>query len=124
MENSSKPTSGEMLAKLKQLGIADKVEFYFVPSNELRNRIVRGGDPVIDELPALAKKVFLELPYGQGIALYTPMVLKYIEGTLGKKNSYIFDMGEIRVRNEGELMIQALNRAKFNMVSPTEKVQY
>lgn len=118
------PTSGEMLAKLKQLGIADKVEFYFVPSAELRNRIARGGDPIIDELPPLAKKVFLELQYGQGIALYTPMVLKYIEGTLGKKNSYIFDMGEIRVRNEGELMIQCLNRAKFNKVASTEKVKY
>ena len=111
MENK-KPTSGEILAKLKKLGLENEVEFYFIPSNELKNRMVRGGDPIIDKLPALARKIFLELPPGKGIALYFPMVLKYIEGTLDRDNSYIFDLGEIRVRNENELMIKALNRSK------------
>jgi len=110
MEN--KPTSHEMLAKLRSLGIADEVEFYFLPSQELKRRIVTGGDPVIDKLPTLAKKVFLELEYGKGIALYTPMVLKYIDGTLDKNNSYIFDLGEIRIRNDNELIIKALSRSK------------
>ena len=111
MENS-KPTSKEMLDKLKRLGIADEIEFYFIPSAELKNRIVNGGDPIIDQLPPLTRKIFLELPQDKGIALYFPMVLKYIDGTLDKRNSYIFDLGEIRVRNENELMIKALNRAK------------
>ena len=111
MENT-KPTSAEMLAKLKKLGLEDEIEFYFVPSAELKNRIVRGGDPILDKLPTLAKKVFLELPQDKGVALYFPMVLKYIEGTLDKNNSYIFDLGEIRVRNESELMIKALSRSK------------
>lgn len=113
MENQSKPTSKEILMKLKQLGIDNEVEFYFVPSAELKNRIVRGGDPIIDKLPKLAKSIILELPFDKGIALYTPMVLKYIEGSLDKNNSYIFDLGEIRVRNENELMIKALNRSKL-----------
>ena len=111
MENS-KPTSGEMLAKLKKLGLENEVEFYFLPSAELKNRIIRGGDPIIDKLPVLARKIFLELPDGKGISLYFPMVLKYIDGTLDKNNSYIFDLGEIRVKNENELMIKALARAK------------
>lgn len=111
MENS-KPTSSEVLAKLKKLGIAEEVEFYFLPSAELKRRIVRGGDPIIDKLPTLAKKIFLELEQYKGIALYTPMVLKYIDGTLDRNNSYIFDLGEIRIRNENELMIKALSRAK------------
>jgi len=110
--NDSKPTPGEFLAKLKQLGLADEVEFFFLPSAELKNRIVRGGDPIIDALPSMAKRIFLELPDGKGIALYTPMVIKYIDGTLDKNNSYIFDLGEIRVRNANELCIKALNRSK------------
>lgn len=112
MENNTKPTSGEILAKLKKLGIENEVEFYFIPSAELKNRIIRTGDPVIDKLPVMAKRIFLELPQDKGVALYTPMVLKYIDGTLDRNNSYIFDLGEIRVRNENELMIKALSRAK------------
>jgi hypothetical protein len=108
----NKPTSGEVLAKLKKLGIADEVEFYFLPSPELKRRIIRGDDPIIAKLPYLARKIFLELKEGQGVALYTPMVLKYIDGTLDEKNSYIFDLGEIRIRNEHDIMIKALNRAE------------
>jgi len=110
--NENKPTPGEFLAKLKQLGLADEIEFFFLPSAELKNRIIRGGDPVIDALPSMAKRIFLELPDGKGIALYTPMVIKYIDGVLDKNNSYIFDLGEIRVRNANELCIKALNRSK------------
>jgi hypothetical protein len=112
MENN-KPTTGEFLAKLRKLGIENEIDFYFLPSKELKEKIIRGGDPIIDKLPKLAKTSFLELPYGKGIALYTPMVIKYIDGTLDKNNSYIFDLGEIRVRNANELMIKCLNRSKI-----------
>jgi len=107
----NQPTSNEMLAKLKKLGLENEVEFIFIPSVELKNRIIRGGDSIIDKLPPLARKVFLELPEGKGIALYFPTVLKYIDKTLDRNNSYIFDLGEIRVRNENELIIKALNRS-------------
>ena len=115
MENN-KPTPGEFLAKLRKLGIEDEVEFFFLPSAELKNKIARGGDPILDKLPPLAKKCLLEVPYGKGLALYRPMVIKYIDGTLDKDNSYIFDMGEIRVQNANELMIKCLNRSK--MIKP------
>jgi len=116
MENKLKPTTGEMISKLRSLGIENEIEFYFVPSQELINRIVRGGDPIIDQLPELAKKVFLGASKNQGHALHVPMVLKYIEGTLDARNSYIFDLGEIRVRNEHDLMIKCLNRSKNNTI--------
>jgi hypothetical protein len=112
MENN-KPTPGEFLAKLRKLGIEDEVEFYFVPSPELRNRIARGGDPVLDKLPKAAKEMILS---GRPHALYRPMVVKYIDGTLDKDNCYILDMGKIGVKNEHELMIKCLNRSK--MVKP------
>lgn len=111
--DDNKPTSGEFLAKLKKLGLEDEVEFFFIPSVELKNRLVRGGDPIIDKLPDMAKKLFLNLPEGKGISLHTPMVIKYIDGVLDKNNSYIFDLGEIRVRNANELYIKALNRSKL-----------
>jgi hypothetical protein len=40
------------------------------------------------------------------------MVMKYIEGTLDVKNSYIFDLGEIRIQNYGEIVLKCLNRSK------------
>lgn len=111
MENKKEPTSKEFINKLKKLGLENEIEFYFVPSNELKNKIVRGGDPIISKLPDLARTVFLELPQGKGVALYTPMVIKYLDGTLDKNNSYIFDLGEIRVRNANELIVKGLNRS-------------
>jgi len=125
MENKSKPTSKEMLEKMRKLGIDKEVEFYFVPSQELRNRIARGGDPILDQLPESAKKIILTCPPGKGISQYNQMVLKYIEGTLDKRNSYVFDLGEIRVQNANELMIKCLNRSVNNEIKgltykPTE----
>jgi hypothetical protein len=107
-----KYTTQEMIDKFKELGIAGEVEFYFVPSARLKQLIVQGGDSVIDKLPPLSKKCILELQDGQGMAIYTPTVLKYIAGTLDKNNSYIFDMGEIRVQNEGQLLLKAMNQSK------------
>jgi hypothetical protein len=106
-----KYTSSEMLAKFRQLGIENEVEFYFVPSSRLKQLIAQGGDPILDKLPPLARKCILELRDGQGMAIYTPTILKYIDGTLDENNKYIFDMGEIRVQNEGQLMLKALNKS-------------
>jgi hypothetical protein len=102
----------EVVEKIKKLGIMPEIEFYFVPSTDLKNRIIRGGDLIIDQLPKLAKEVILNLPSGQGISVYSPMVMKYIEGTLDVKNSYIFDLGEIRIQNYGEIVLKCLNRSK------------
>jgi hypothetical protein len=101
-----------MLAKFRQLGIENEVEFYFVPSTRLKQLVVQGGDPIIDKLPPLARKCILELQDGQGMAIYTPTILKYIDGTLDANNTYLFDMGEIRVQNEGQLMLKALNKSQ------------
>jgi len=104
--------SKEAIEKIKQLGILPEIEFYFIPSTELKNRIARGGDLIIDQLPALARKVILTLPTDKGISLYSPTVLKYLEGTLDQRNSYILDLGEIRIQNYGEVVIKCLNRSK------------
>lgn len=100
-----------MIAKFKQLGIENEVEFYFVPSAKLKQLIIQGGDPIVDKLPQLSRKCILELPDGKGLPQYTPMVLKYLDGTLDDNNKYILDMGELRVQNEGELMLKALNKS-------------
>jgi len=107
-----KYTSAEMLAKFRQLGIENEVEFYFVPSTRLKQLVAQGGDLIIDKLPPLARKCILELRDGEGMAIYTPTILKYIAGTLDANNTYLFDMGEIRVQNEGQLMLKALNKSQ------------
>lgn len=107
-----KYTSQEMMAKFRELGIAGEVEFYFLPSLRLRQLIVQGGDPIIDQLPPLARKCLLELKDGEGMALYTPTVLKFIEGTLDARNTYLFNMGEIRVQNEGQLLMKAIAKSQ------------
>jgi hypothetical protein len=104
-------TSKDMLLKFKELGIENEVEFYFVPSSKLKQLIVQGGDPIIDKLPQLARKCILELQDGKGLPMYTPTVLKYIDGTLDMYNKYLLDMGELRVQNEGQLMLKALNQS-------------
>lgn len=107
-----KYTAKEMMDKFRQLGIAGEVEFYFVPSARLKELITQGGDPIIDKLPFLARKCILELQHGQGMAIYTPTVLKYLEGTLDANNTYLFDMGDMRVQNEGQLLLKALNQSQ------------
>lgn len=107
-----KYTSTEMLAKFRELGIENEVEFYFVPSSRLKQLISQGGDPILDKLPLLARRCILELRDGQGMAIYTPTILKYIDGTLDANNTYLFDMGEVRVQNEGQLMLKALNKSQ------------
>ena len=101
-----------MMDKFRELGIANEVEFYFVPSARLKQLIIQGGDPIIDQLPSLARKCILELADGQGMAVYTPTVLKYVDGTLDARNTYLFNMGELRVQNEGQLVIKAMNNSK------------
>lgn len=107
-----KYTAKEMMDKFRELGIANEVEFYFVPSARLKQLIIQGGDPIIDQLPSLARKCILELADGQGMAVYTPTVLKYVDGTLDARNTYLFNMGELRVQNEGQLVIKAMNNSK------------
>jgi hypothetical protein len=107
-----KYTAKEMMDKFKQLGIANEVEFYFVPSARLKQLIIQGGDPIIDQLPPLARKCILELQDGKGMAVYTPTILKYIDGTLDARNTYLFNMGEIRVQNEGQMVLKAMANAQ------------
>ncbi len=109
-----KSTSKEVIEKIKNLGLQGSIDFYFIPSQTLINMIIRGGDPVIDSLPLFSKKLFTELERDQGVLLDTNMVWKYIDGTLDKKNTYLFDLGEIKIYNlpVKELVIKGLNKSK------------
>tara|TARA_B100000614_G_scaffold262909_1_gene300806 strand:+ start:285671 stop:286009 length:339 start_codon:yes stop_codon:yes gene_type:complete len=86
----------------------DRAKFYFVPYESLRNRISRGGDETVDALPVAIKEAILLCDGNStiGIWLDPKLVAKHVEGTLDKKNAYIFSMGEIRVFGTNELNIK------------------
>lgn len=74
-----------------------KTEFVFLPSAELKKRIASGTDPMLTKLSSKLVVTMLELPSDQGIRLDKKLILKYINGSIDEKHSYVFSLGEIRV---------------------------
>lgn len=79
----------------------EKAIFIFVPSAILKEKLTNKSDPLLNELPDSMVGHLLSCPYGSGIATDTEMILKYLDGTLDKNNSYLFSQGEIRVLGVG-----------------------
>jgi hypothetical protein len=84
----------ENLSKFKNILLNDKVELFIVPSILLKEIILKGEDPLILGLPDKIKSIILE---GHGIAIEKSMIIKWLEGKLDTKNSFILDNSEIRV---------------------------
>ena len=72
----------------------DKVVFYFVPSQMLKDLILQNTHPIIQDLPQDLKIIFLE-----------NMVVSFIEGSLDTNNKFILDNGEIRVVDNNHIRL-------------------
>ena len=80
----------------------DKVIFYFIPSQRLKDLILQNTHPIIQDLPQDLKIIFLE---HKGVALTNDMVLNFVEGSLDTNNKFILDNGEIRVVDNNHIRL-------------------
>lgn len=84
----------------------DKATFIFVPSALLKEKLLKGDDPILNSLPKGMAEHLLSVPQGGGIATDANLVLKYLEGTLDPKNAHLLSLGEIRVCGVGDMMLK------------------
>ena len=85
--------------KLRETLLQKDVVFFFIPSSELCDLIIKDDHPMIKKLPKEYKAMFLEdrLTGNRSAPLIqSEMVVKYLEGTLDIANKFILDRGEIR----------------------------
>lgn len=100
----------DRVQKIRNAINSDDVEFYFLPNARLKDTILQNVHPIIKELPQENKVTFLE---GKGMYISKDMVLKFIDGSIDKKNKFILESGEIRVINNSDLRLSVADlRAK------------
>jgi len=80
----------------------DKVVFYFLPSERLKDLILQNVHPIIQDLPQDLKIIFLE---NKGIAITNDMALSFIDGSIDKSNKFILENGEIRVVDNNHIRL-------------------
>ena len=81
----------------------EKASFYFVPSSDLKMKIVKNDDPIISQLPQTVKEALLLCKDGAGIVTDSKLVLSFLEGTADERNAYMLSLGEIRVLGVGDM---------------------
>tara|TARA_B100000614_G_scaffold262903_1_gene299865 strand:- start:32867 stop:33169 length:303 start_codon:yes stop_codon:yes gene_type:complete len=75
----------------------ESVSFVFFPSVELRDKIAKGSDELLNQLPEGMPGIILGCPRDSGIRLDADLVMKVIEGTVDAKNAHLLAHGDIRV---------------------------
>jgi hypothetical protein len=81
------------------------VVWFLLPTPQLKKMIAEDEHPLIKALPQPIKIEFLA---GHGWTLDTQMVIKFIEGRLDEKNTFLLKLGEIRVFGAEEVMIKSV----------------
>lgn len=77
--------------------IKNEADFMFIPHQKLLDDIINNSNFYVKKLPINAKKALLSK---KPISISSSIVLKYYKGTLDKKNSFIFDNGDIEIIRE------------------------
>ena len=98
-------TSQQMLA-IKEKISRDDVEFFYVPSADIRSRIVKGDDVELNKINNDLKTIILE---GHAFKISRDMVIRYIEDTLDKMNTFMLNNGEIRVEGSPSIKFGGKN---------------
>jgi len=70
------------------------VTFFVLPTNAIKEHIIKCDDPDINGLSQEIKNIFLE---GKGLTIENKMVADYMEGKLDSKNNKVISLCEIRV---------------------------
>tara|TARA_Y100000310_G_C20362060_1_gene659453 strand:+ start:432 stop:764 length:333 start_codon:yes stop_codon:yes gene_type:complete len=85
------------IEQFKKLIVADKIEFFFVPSAYLRELTSQGWHPVAKSIPKTFQKGIL---LGNKIVLSKRIVCDYLDNNLKNPWDFILTNGEIRVQND------------------------
>jgi len=86
----------------------DKAVFIFIPSSLLKEKLLRGDDSILNELPLGMAEILMGCPVGGGISTDGNLVMKFLDGSIDKQNGYLFSLGEIRVSGLGDMVIKAV----------------
>ena len=107
----SDPVVQANLPKIREILLDDNVRTWFIATSQLKNLILR-GDPSVTKIPEFFKTPLLE---GKGLLIQKRLVLSYLNGTLDKDNSFVFDNGEIMITNQNETSGDGVKREVYNI---------
>lgn len=71
--------------------------FVFIPSADMKNKIINKSDKILNQLPDSMIATILSLKSDQAIHLDKEVILKLIDNSIDEKNKHVFSQGEIRV---------------------------
>ena len=89
--------TSDQITKFKQVLKEEKVEFFFLPSSQLKELVVQDSHPVLKQLPEEFKKGIM---FGNSVDLSSRLVMQYLEDTLKEPYKSMMAMGEIRVKSQ------------------------
>jgi len=104
--------SSDEITKLKNILQEEKVEFFLIPSQSLRELVLQGTHPVLQTLNDGFKTGIMS---GNTVVLSKRIVINLLENKLEEPYKTMVDMGEVRVREKekpktsGEIIIPPTN---------------
>lgn len=93
--NHSDERMQEKMAEIKKFIFDEKVVLVFIPSKELQTMIAQNDNQIAKDMPKDRK---IELLSGHGIPIQKEMIYKWLTGKLDKRNQFILERGEIRIK--------------------------
>jgi hypothetical protein len=93
----------ENIPKIKEILYNKNVEIFCLPTLKLRELIAKGEHPIANKLGSNIKSIFLE---GKGILIQKRLVLEWIEGRLDENHKFIFENSELRIREDGNILLK------------------
>ena len=92
----------EKVAKIKNFIKDRDIPFYFLPSTQLREMILKDEEPHIKKLNKNLKIGFLE---GKPYLFHQDLIIKYLEDNIDENHKFLFDHGEIRIYGNDDIKI-------------------
>lgn len=87
----------ENIPKIKEILYKKDIEIVCFPTSKLKEMIAKNEHPIVKELGATIKKIFLE---GNGFLIQKKMVVEWIEGRLDNRHSFILENSDLRIRQD------------------------
>jgi hypothetical protein len=102
MFNPKDPKIQANLPKIREILKNDLVEVFVLPTAKLREMILKNEHPIIQKLGPSTKKVFLQ---GNGLLIQKKMIWNWINGTLDENHAFILSLSEVRIREDGNVLL-------------------
>ena len=84
--------------KINEILLDPKITVWIKPTSEFLSILAIGKDPRIKGLSTACRNILLE---GNGFAVLSNMVIKWLQGTLDGKNAFVLDNVEIMITSQG-----------------------